>query len=280
MPDTTPPLDALAVVQRYHQRSKHALNAYAAGPETLDWDAQPDPFRRYAGTPLTPLPLPADGVLTSWAALFTPGAVAARPLGLDSLGLLFELSFALSAWKQSGPDRWAVRVNPSSGNLHPTEAWLVATGVPGLADGLHHYAPREHALEQRARLAAPTPDGARAWVGLSSIHWREAWKYGERAFRYCQLDTGQRSAPCATPPPCAAGSCGPWRPTAPPWPTPWAWTAPKTSAAPSTKSPSCCSSWSPPLTQRRPPPPGPHSMARNGRASPTGWTPTPCTAGR
>jgi nitroreductase len=27
-------------------------------------------------------------------------------------------------------------------------------------------------------------------VGLSSIHWREAWKYGERAFRYCQLDMG------------------------------------------------------------------------------------------
>ena len=27
-------------------------------------------------------------------------------------------------------------------------------------------------------------------MGFSSIHWREAWKYGERAFRYCQLDLG------------------------------------------------------------------------------------------
>ena len=27
-------------------------------------------------------------------------------------------------------------------------------------------------------------------VGLSSIYWREAWKYGERAFRYCQHDAG------------------------------------------------------------------------------------------
>jgi nitroreductase len=27
-------------------------------------------------------------------------------------------------------------------------------------------------------------------VGLSSIFWREAWKYGERAFRYCQHDVG------------------------------------------------------------------------------------------
>ena len=27
-------------------------------------------------------------------------------------------------------------------------------------------------------------------MGLSSIYWREAWKYGERAFRYCQHDVG------------------------------------------------------------------------------------------
>jgi nitroreductase len=31
-------------------------------------------------------------------------------------------------------------------------------------------------------------------LGLSSIHWREAWKYGERAFRYCQLDAGHAIA--------------------------------------------------------------------------------------
>jgi len=27
-------------------------------------------------------------------------------------------------------------------------------------------------------------------VGLTSIHWRESWKYGERAFRYCHHDVG------------------------------------------------------------------------------------------
>src|SRR5436853_477399 len=27
-------------------------------------------------------------------------------------------------------------------------------------------------------------------LGLSSVYWREAWKYGERAFRYCQHDIG------------------------------------------------------------------------------------------
>ena len=27
-------------------------------------------------------------------------------------------------------------------------------------------------------------------VELTSIHWQEVWKYGERAFRYCQHDVG------------------------------------------------------------------------------------------
>ncbi len=35
------------------------------------------------------------------------------------------------------------------------------------------------------------------FVGLSSIHWREAWKYGERAYRYCQHDVGHALAALA-----------------------------------------------------------------------------------
>lgn len=99
----------------------------------------------------------------------------------------------LSAWKQYRDSRWALRVNPSSGNLHPTEAYVVRGGR------VAHYAPREHALEQRTALDTtawaafvPEPDGF--LVGLTSIHWREAWKYGERAFRYCQHDTGHAIA--------------------------------------------------------------------------------------
>jgi nitroreductase len=39
----------------------------------------------------------------------------------------------------------------------------------------------------------PFPEGS-FLVGLSSVHWREAWKYGERAFRYCQHDAGHALA--------------------------------------------------------------------------------------
>jgi nitroreductase len=34
-------------------------------------------------------------------------------------------------------------------------------------------------------------------IGLTSIHWRESWKYGERAYRYCQHDAGHAIAAVA-----------------------------------------------------------------------------------
>ena len=43
---------------------------------------------------------------------------------------------------------------------------------------------------------APLPEGV-FLVGLASVFWREAWKYGERAFRYCQHDTGHAIAALA-----------------------------------------------------------------------------------
>lgn len=76
----------------------------------------------------------------------------------------------------------------------PCPAW--ATGP-----GIYHYAPKEHALERRSlidpstwsRLLEPFPRGAML-IGLTSIPWRESWKYGERAYRYCQHDAGHAVA--------------------------------------------------------------------------------------
>ena len=104
-----------------------------------------------------------------------------------------ELSFGLSAWKQFGPDRWALRCNPSSGNLHPTEAYLLCTDAEVLESGVYHYVSHDHHLERRCCFENQTLEPA-LYIGLSSIHWREAWKYGERAFRYCQHDVGHAIA--------------------------------------------------------------------------------------
>ncbi len=177
----------------YHARTKHRLERYAASPETLDWDMQPNPFREFEGCARIALPLAATQPGTCLADIYSCNRVQPVALTIASVSTFMELSLGLSAWKQYGPDRWALRCNPSSGNLHPTEAYLLSSHVLGLEDGLYHYFSRGHALEQRCRRTGALVDEkgpARLWIGLASIHWREAWKYGERGFRYCQLDIG------------------------------------------------------------------------------------------
>jgi SagB-type dehydrogenase family enzyme len=185
------------VAREYHRRTKHALSRYARGPNGLDWANQPDPFRTFSGAPRRHWGLSADELHTPYVLLRRPGATPAAPLTGENLGVLFEISLGLSAWKTFGGSSWVLRCNPSSGNLHPTESYLLCPDLPGLDRGTYHYAPGDHALERRAEPgsdwnAAFPPGGA--LVGLSSIHWREAWKYGERAYRYCQHDAGHALA--------------------------------------------------------------------------------------
>ena len=124
----------------------------------------PDPFRHYEGTPL--VDLPADP----------------RPSGdwIDLLSALLFYSASISATKKTiSGERYALRVNPSSGNLHPTEFHIACP------NGLYHYRVSAHMLEQRA-----TGDYGSLRFLLTSITWREAWKYQSRAYRYCLHDIG------------------------------------------------------------------------------------------
>ena len=196
---STDPVDQ---VIRYHIQTKHHFNRYSRSLGYLDWANQPDPFRRFEGSQLIPLPMlkqDEDPLSPAYESIYQEGAVPRQPVSLRTLSRFFEFALALSAWKKAGESEWALRSNPSSGNLHPTEGYVLLPRFDGLdlKPGLYHYAPREHGLELRAeclpvqlaRLLAPFPSGAFLF-GLTSIHWREAWKYGERAFRYCNHDVG------------------------------------------------------------------------------------------
>ncbi len=196
---------AIEIAISYHARSKHHLHRYAPALGYLDWDSQPDPFRRYEGAALHALPRPTHDRTPPFEALWEPGAPAPAPLGAASLSEFFYFSLALSAWKRIETAHWSLRVNPSSGNLHPTEGYAVLPplGDLGAPAGVFHYAPREHGLERRASLppagwsalaaAFALPPGG-FLLALTSVPWRESWKYGERAFRYCQHDAGHAIA--------------------------------------------------------------------------------------
>ena len=211
--------EATDTIIAYHEATKHHYQHFARGPERLDWANQPDPFRRYGGAPLVALEHPEEAAASETSLTFAAAVVGetapALPVDAIALARFFYHSLALSAWKQVGAESWPLRVNPSSGNLHPTEGYLIGGALPELWERpvVAHYAPREHGLEIRAELseavwselsAGLPPDSF--LIALTSIHWREVWKYGERSFRYCQHDVGHAIAALSY----AASLCG-WR---------------------------------------------------------------------
>jgi len=190
-------------VIRYHERTKHHPDRYARSPGFLDWANEPAPFRRYEGATFLPLSLSEDDPEGDYRDLYERGNNTFRPFSLNNISLFFGLSLGLSAWKSYGGAKWALRMNPSSGNLHPTEAYAILAPLPenNHLGGVCHYSPFFHALEFRAGFDERfwllirdyfETDGF--FVGLSSIYWRESWKYGERAFRYCNHDIGHAIA--------------------------------------------------------------------------------------
>jgi SagB-type dehydrogenase family enzyme len=193
-------MDELRTTLDFHERTKHHPHRYAASMGFLDWENQPIPFRSFEGAEIVELPFVEDREHRSLHEL----GLRDEPEepSLTSVSRFLELSLGITAWKAQGGARWALRANPSSGNLHPTEGYAVLPELEGLGGaGVFHYRSLDHVLERRCRLSASTwarllgdlPAGS-FLVGLSSVVWREAWKYGERSFRYCQHDVGHALA--------------------------------------------------------------------------------------
>ncbi|MFY9729602.1 MAG: SagB/ThcOx family dehydrogenase, partial [Candidatus Acidiferrales bacterium] len=162
----------------------------------LDWANMPNPFRHYEGVPV--LDLPADPPAPLISALEVLRGKTGNTLARNGAEFLSQLMFysaSISASKRvsSTGAVYSLRVNPSSGNLHPTEFHFCSQGLVDWPDGLYHYRPSSHMVEQRA-----IGDFGAKLVGtaaplifvLTSIAWREAWKYRDRAYRYCLHDIG------------------------------------------------------------------------------------------
>ena len=144
----------------YHEVTKHYPNKLAKSLGYLDWENQPSPYKEYIN------------------------AEKIKPTG--EIATFLKNSFAINAKKVLGFAEWYVRVNPSSGNLHPEEVYILNK------DGLFHFQSKDFTLEKISDAKTSFESG---FILIStSIPLRESWKYGERALRYTLLDTGHSIA--------------------------------------------------------------------------------------
>ena len=131
-------------------------------------------------------------------------------LPLELLSRLLARAFGARGELHAADDFDVVKkTSPSGGALHPTECYLVAQRVQGLAPGLYHYHVGAHALEPLP-MPADFDIAAFARVAVAGQHWfanapvlcvlaprfgRNFWKYRNhpKAYRALLLDVGHLS---------------------------------------------------------------------------------------
>jgi len=188
----------------YHEETKHSSVSIRLKPHFLDWSNRPYPFKVYTNLPRIPLPQdfpkPGEDTLAALACRAKPSQKT-KPMDISRLAelLFFSAGITREIRYPSGPIYF--RSAPATGALYPTELYVVNGEIPGLEAGVYHFDPGEFSLTQlrsgdhRAALAEATAGNNGVLRGsvsivLSSLGWRNAWKYQARSYRHWFWDSG------------------------------------------------------------------------------------------
>lgn len=193
--------EATDPAESFHEATKYApynlprtLREYRAYPAWAE--AQPFglvPTKRYPDGVQVALPEPGKARRSlSWVL----GRRRSRVAGPVAPDLRETAALLAAGFRADGEGR---RPAPSAGGLYPLEVYLVAAGLRGLGDGVWHYDPYGHRLEQ---VSDRVPDAA-AWYlaegtfGIAAGHLvvsavlpRLRIKYGARGYRFALQESG------------------------------------------------------------------------------------------
>lgn len=171
----------------------------------------PPAFRSFADRPRLPLPAVDTGTLEKAPLLETlqrrrsDRVFGAEPVQLaDAATLLRIAAGPVAADGANAPDVYQTvyKTSPSGGGRHPTDLYVYARAVEGVAPGVYHYDAGGAALE---RIGGPVPAedlvracGDQPWVAdagmlifYTSVIARNQWKYSSaRSYRILLLDVG------------------------------------------------------------------------------------------
>ncbi len=169
--------DLVETIRAAHALSEHRAERPARAPAPQDWSTCVPP-REFPGAEL--LPAIARTRSTSLADTLA-GRCPRAPIDIATIA---QRTLGVTVERRRGSSRWFCHANPSSGNLHPTELYVL--------DGrdVLHFAARAHAFARIGRLEDEVP----VTFILTQIAERQCWKYGDRGVRYAELDLGHAVA--------------------------------------------------------------------------------------
>jgi SagB-type dehydrogenase family enzyme len=188
----------------YHQETKHSQMSIRLSNHYLDWDNKPRPFKFYNNIPSIPLPhefpLPNLNVIT----MKEINQITDLENPKIDIALLSSLLFFCSGITRqinSPHGKYYMRAAPATGALYPIEVYLVSENISGLQAGVYHFCPGEFSLTRLRegdyrQFLSETAGFEEAiknspfTIILTSIAWRNAWKYQARSYRHWFWDSG------------------------------------------------------------------------------------------
>ncbi|NEQ46511.1 MAG: SagB/ThcOx family dehydrogenase [Leptolyngbya sp. SIOISBB] len=183
-----------SIAEYFHDRTKYSPDSLTRVARAMQ-GPQPEPFKAYRlGTEVDLKPyldeskadVQASNDERAWARL--------SHFLINVYGLTAQLQTRLG-------EVFYLRAAPSAGGLYPTEIYLVSRGNQLLPAGLYNYQARTHALWrfwddhawqalQEACFWHPALETTQIAVILTSVFYRSAWRYQDRAYRRICLDAG------------------------------------------------------------------------------------------
>ena len=160
----------------YHKKTKHSYYSIRRNPNYIEWSKQSSPFKVYKNY--------------------------IRSVELDEKNDIHRFIYytaGINAKKIYPNMEYFLRFIPSAGALYPTEVYIQIRGVEGFLDGIYHFDIKHFCLKllyqlskgEGVEFAFEDRREIRGFIFLlSTIYYRSAWKYKDRAFRYSLLDAG------------------------------------------------------------------------------------------
>ncbi len=185
----------------YHEETKHSELTVRMSAHYLDWEDKPSAFKVYRNLHSIPLtrdfPSPREASLKVIKGV--PPKTIAKRIDLGILAEILFFSAGLTRKITMGTGPYYMRAAPATGALYPIELYVICGGIPGLNAGVYHFNPLDFALvrlregDYRPELGAAFDEErltSPVTLALTSLAWRNAWKYGARSYRHWFWDSG------------------------------------------------------------------------------------------